>query len=70
MISLASILQQGWNCSSSEECMLSSEKAKSELVAQLVRLARKEHLSYDEFGYICHQARKKLKLKKPKRELR
>ena len=50
--------------------MLSSEKAKSEMVTQLVRLARKEHLSYDEFGYICQQARKKLKLKKPKREQR
>lgn len=50
--------------------MPSSEKAKSEVVAQLVRLARKEHLSYDEFGYICQQARKKLKLKKPKREQR
>ncbi|CAM3755829.1 tyrosine-type recombinase/integrase [Deinococcus saxicola] len=50
--------------------MLSSEKAKSEMVTQLVRLARKEHLSYDEFGYICQQARKKLKLRKPKREQR
>ncbi|OLV15811.1 Integrase [Deinococcus marmoris] len=40
------------------------------MVTQLVRLARKEHLSYDEFGYICQQARKKLKLKKPKREQR
>ncbi|CAM4330555.1 tyrosine-type recombinase/integrase [Deinococcus marmoris] len=50
--------------------MPSSENAKSELVAQLVRLARREHLSYDEFGYICQQARKKLKLKKPKREQR
>lgn len=37
--------------------MPSSEKAKSEMVTQLVRLARKEHLSYDEFGYICQQAR-------------
>lgn len=50
--------------------MPSSEKAKSEMVTQLVRLARKEHLGYDEFGYICQQARKKLKLKKPKREQR
>lgn len=48
--------------------MPSTAKAKSELVAQLVRLARKERLSYDEFGYVCQQARKKLGLKKPKRE--
>ncbi|WP_415791369.1 tyrosine-type recombinase/integrase [Deinococcus saxicola] len=40
------------------------------MVAQFVRLARREHLSYDEFGYVCQQARKKLKLKKPKREQR
>ena len=50
--------------------MPSSEKAKSEVVAQLVRLARKEHLSYDEFGSICRQARKRLELHKPKREQR
>ncbi|CAM3797972.1 tyrosine-type recombinase/integrase [Deinococcus saxicola] len=50
--------------------MPSSEKVNSELVAQFVRLARREHLSYDEFGYVCQQARKKLKLKKPKREQR
>lgn len=50
--------------------MPSSEKAKSEVVAQLVRLARKEHLSYDEFGSICQQARKSLELHKPKREQR
>jgi integrase len=48
--------------------MPSTQKAKSELVVQLVRLARKERLSYDEFGYVCQQARKKLGLKKPKRE--
>lgn len=48
--------------------MPSTEKAKSELVAQLVRLAKRERLSYDEFGYMCQQARKKLGLKKPKRE--
>lgn len=42
--------------------------AKSEVVTQLVRLARRERLSYDEFGYVCQQARKKLGLKKPKRD--
>ncbi|GAA5502706.1 tyrosine recombinase XerC [Deinococcus xinjiangensis] len=49
---------------------MSAHKAKSEVVAQLVRLARKERLSYDEFAYVCQQARKKLKLEKPKRERR
>lgn len=48
--------------------MPSAQKAKSKLVAQLVRLARKDRLTYDEFGYVCQQARKKLGLKKPKRE--
>lgn len=48
--------------------MPSTEKAKSELVAQIVRLARKERLSYDEFGYVCQQARKKLGLKKPRQD--
>lgn len=49
---------------------MSPEKAKSEVINQLVRLARKERLTYDEFGYICQQARRKLSLKKPKRERR
>ncbi|WP_161884370.1 hypothetical protein [Deinococcus alpinitundrae] len=39
-------------------------------MAQLVRLARRERLSYDEFAYVCQQARKKLKLEKPRRERR
>jgi integrase len=37
------------------------------MITQLVRLARRERLSYDEFGYVCQQARKKLGLKKPPR---
>jgi integrase/recombinase XerD len=45
-----------------------NEKAKSEVIAQLIRLARKERLSYDEFRYVCQQARRKLGLKKPRRE--
>ena len=44
------------------------EKAKSAVIAQLVRLARKERLDYQEFLYICQQARKKLGLRKPRRE--
>lgn len=45
-----------------------NEKAKSLVVAQIVRLARKERLSYDEFRYVCQQARRKLGLRKPRRE--
>lgn len=45
-----------------------NEKAKSEVVAQIVRLARKERLSYEDFRYVCQQARRKLGLRKPKRE--
>lgn len=43
-------------------------KAKSQVVAQIVRLAHKERLDYEDFIYVCQQARKKLGLRKPKRE--
>ncbi len=43
-------------------------KAKSEVVANIVRLARKERLSYPDFVYVCQQARKKLGLRKPRTE--
>jgi integrase/recombinase XerD len=46
----------------------SDERAKSQLVAQLVRLARKERLDYVAFLYVCQQARRKLGLHKPPRE--
>jgi integrase/recombinase XerD len=49
---------------------MSDQKAKSEVVAQFVRLARRERLGYDDFAYVCQQARKKLNLVKPKREHR
>ena len=39
-----------------------NEKAKSAVVAQLVRIARKARLGYDDFLYISQQARKKLGL--------
>jgi hypothetical protein len=39
-----------------------NEKAKSIVVAQLVRIARKARLGYDDFLYISQQARKKLGL--------
>jgi site-specific recombinase XerD len=44
------------------------EKAKSQVVAQLVRIGRKARLNYDDFLYVCQQARKKLGLRKPQRE--
>src|SRR5215472_7155157 len=47
-----------------------NEKAKSEVVVQFVRIARKARLSYDEFLYISQQARKKLGLHRPKKERR
>ena len=43
---------------------------KIEIVEKIVRLARKERLSYDDFIYVCQQARKKLGLKKPRKEKR
>jgi site-specific recombinase XerD len=45
-----------------------TEKAKSELVKQLVRMARKARLDYDDFQYVTSQARKKLELHQPKQE--
>ena len=47
-----------------------NEKAKSEVVAQLTRIARKARLGYDEFLYVCQQARRKLGLRRPKKERR
>ncbi len=47
-----------------------SGKAKSVLVEQLAKLARRAHLDYDGFLYVCQQARRKLGLHKPKREQR
>jgi integrase/recombinase XerD len=47
-----------------------NEKAKSEVVAQLIRTARRARLSYDEFLYVCQQARRKLGLRRPKKERR
>jgi len=47
------------------------EKAKSSkaiLVEQLVRAARRERLSYDEFQYVCEQARRKLGLRRARKE--
>ena len=43
-------------------------KAKSHVVGQIVRLARKERLDYADFLYVCQQARRKLGLRKPQKE--
>jgi site-specific recombinase XerC len=48
----------------------SNEKAKSAVVAQLVRIARKARLGYDDFLYISQQARKKLGLRRAPKERR
>src|ERR1700736_2224510 len=39
-----------------------NEKAKSEVIAQLVRIARKARLGYDDFLYVSQQTRRKLGL--------
>jgi integrase/recombinase XerD len=47
--------------------MPSTPKAPSAIIAQRVRLARRERLSYDEFSYVCQRARKPLGLTQPPR---
>jgi integrase/recombinase XerD len=47
-----------------------NEKAKSAVVDQLVRLARKARLGYDEFLYVSQQARKKLGLRRVQKDRR
>jgi integrase len=47
-----------------------NEKAKSAVVAQFVRIARKARLGYDDFLYISQQARKKLGLRRGRKERR
>jgi len=48
--------------------VVSNEKAKSQTVAQVVRIARKSRLDHADFLYVCQQARKKLGLIKPRKE--
>jgi site-specific recombinase XerD len=47
-----------------------NEKPKSEVVAQFTRIARKARLGYDDFLYVCQQARRKLGLRRRKKERR
>ena len=51
-------------------CVSSNEKAKSEFVAQLVRMARKARLGYEDFLYVSQQARKKLGLRRAQKDRR
>lgn len=44
------------------------KREKKEIVEKIVRIAKKERLSYDDFIYVCGEARKKLGLKRPKKE--
>ena len=45
-----------------------NEKAKLLIVAQFLRLARKERMDYADFVYVCQQVRRKLGLKRPQKE--
>jgi site-specific recombinase XerD len=47
-----------------------NEKAKSEVIAQLVRIARKARLGYDDFLYVSQQVRRKLGLRRTRKERR
>jgi integrase/recombinase XerD len=51
-----------------EHFVSSAAKAKSQIVTQFVRIARKERLDYAAFLYICQQARRRLGLHKPPQE--
>lgn len=50
-----------------DDFVSANHNAKSEIVSRLVLMARKERLDYDEFLYVCQQARRKLGLRRPKR---
>jgi len=46
------------------------QSAKLEAVKKIIRVARQHRLGYEDFVYVCQQARIKLKLKKAKKERR
>ena len=58
------MLNPSENC---DDFISATDNAKSEIVSRLVSMARKERLDYDEFLYVCQQARRKLGLRRPKR---
>jgi hypothetical protein len=43
-----------------------AKSAYKQIIAQFVRIARREHLDYDTFTYCCRRARRVLGLRKPK----
>ena len=45
-----------------------NRKAKSAVVSQIARIARRARLGYSDFLYVCQQARKQLGLTKPKQQ--
>jgi site-specific recombinase XerD len=45
-----------------------SQSTKLEAVKKIIRVARQHRLGYEDFVYVCQQARLKLKLTKPKKE--
>ena len=47
-----------------------NEKAKSEVIAQLVRIARKARLGYEDFLYVAQQTRRKLGLRRELKQRR
>ncbi len=46
----------------------SNEKAKSQVIAEIARIARKERLNYADFIYVCQRVRRKLGLSRPRKD--
>src|SRR5580700_9144532 len=64
------LLEAAWMRKTSQKrhhFVSSNEKAKSKIIARFVQIARKDRLDYDDFLYVCQQARRKLGLRRPKR---
>jgi hypothetical protein len=59
--------ERGSSAAKVRECMPSTTKAQSTILAHLVRLARRARRSYDACSYICQRARKPLGLTTPQR---
>jgi hypothetical protein len=51
-----------------DDFVSTNQKAKSSVVAQFVRIARKERLDYGDFVYVCQQVRRKLRLLRPHKQ--
>ena len=48
----------------------SKQKAKFDAIKKITRIVRQHRLTYDEFVYVCQQVRRKVNLKKPKKQKR